>query len=233
MIIIFTSAILFVNLYDYYRSIDANLDTDTLFYSHGLTTKIYVKNKVGAAVELESQRLYGLENRIFADIDTIPEHVKNAFIAIEDHRFYEHNGVDIYRTGGAVLSFISPSAQGYGGSTITQQLVKNLTGDSEVTVKRKLTEIKRATELEKKKSKSEILEMYLNTVYLSQGCYGIETAAENISKKSFRTNHSRRRVSRRDNSVSHPLRPYCKSGKQQPQKEYYSCPYERTRSSFG
>ena len=154
LIIIFTSAILFVNLYDYYRSIDANLDTDTLFYSHGLTTKIYVKNKVGAAVELESQRLYGLENRIFADIDTIPEHVKNAFIAIEDHRFYEHNGVDIYRTGGAVLSFISPSAQGYGGSTITQQLVKNLTGDSEVTVKRKLTEIKRATELEKKKSKS-------------------------------------------------------------------------------
>lgn len=84
------------------------------------------KNKVGAAVELESQRLYGLENRIFADIDTIPEHVKNAFIAIEDHRFYEHNGVDIYRTGGAVLSFISPSAQGYGGSTITQQLVKIL-----------------------------------------------------------------------------------------------------------
>ena len=84
LIIIFTSAILFVNLYDYYRSIDANLDTDTLFYSHGLTTKIYVKNKVGAAVELESQRLYGLENRIFADIDTIPEHVKNAFIAIEE-----------------------------------------------------------------------------------------------------------------------------------------------------
>lgn len=183
LIIIFTSAILFVNLYDYYRSIDANLDTDTLFYSHGLTTKIYVKNKVGAAVELESQRLYGFENRIFADIDTIPEHVKNAFIAIEDHRFYEHNGVDIYRTGGAVLSFISPSAQGYGGSTITQQLVKNLTGDSEVTVKRKLTEIKRATELEKKKSKSEILEMYLNTVYLSQGCYGIETAAEKYFEK--------------------------------------------------
>lgn len=178
LIVILTSAILVVNFYNYYCAIDASLDTDTLFYAHGLTTKIYVKNEVGAAIELESQRLYGLENRIFTDINTIPDHVKNAFIAIEDHRFYEHNGVDFYRTGGAILSFISPSAKGYGGSTITQQLVKNLTGDSEVTVKRKITEIKRAIELEKKKTKSEILEMYLNTVYLSQGCYGIETAAE-------------------------------------------------------
>ena len=176
--VIFTSVILIADFYIYYRSIDAELDTDTLFYSHGLTTKIYVKNDVGAAVELEDQRLYGLENRIFADIDSIPEHVANAFIAIEDHRFYDHNGVDLYRTGGAILSFVSPSSQGYGGSTITQQLIKNLTGSSEVTVKRKISEIKRATELEKQKSKREILEMYLNTVYLSQGCYGVETAAE-------------------------------------------------------
>lgn len=176
--VIFTSVILIADFYIYYRSIDAELDTDTLFYSHGLTTKIYVKNDVGAAVELEDQRLYGLENRIFADIDSIPEHVANAFIAIEDHRFYDHNGVDLYRTGGAILSFVSPSPQGYGGSTITQQLIKNLTGSSEVTVKRKISEIKRATELEKQKSKREILEMYLNTVYLSQGCYGVETAAE-------------------------------------------------------
>lgn len=187
LIPVFTSIILVADFYIYYRSIDAELDTDTLFYSHGLTTKIYVENEVGAAVELEDQRLYGLENRIFADIDSIPEHVSKAFIAIEDHRFYDHNGVDLYRTGGAILSFVSPSSQGYGGSTITQQLIKNLTGNSEVTVKRKIAEIKRATELEKKKSKREILEMYLNTVYLSQGCYGVETAAENISAKRFRS----------------------------------------------
>ena len=116
LIPVFTSIILVADFYIYYRSIDAELDTDTLFYSHGLTTKIYVENEVGAAVELEDQRLYGLENRIFADIDSIPEHVANAFIAIEDHRFYDHNGVDLYRTGGAILSFVSPSRPVKGSS---------------------------------------------------------------------------------------------------------------------
>ena len=171
---------------NYAKSIDASLDADELFMEQGLTTKIYAKNKFGASVELESQRLYGLENRIFVGIDDIPKHVVDAFVAIEDHRFWEHSGFDIYRTAGAIFNFVNPSGRSYGGSTITQQLIKNLTGENQTTVKRKLTELLRSVELEKKYPKRKIMEMYLNTVYLSQGCYGIETAAEKYFGKKAR-----------------------------------------------
>ena len=162
----------------YLGTIDADIDISKLFYEHGLTTKIYVKNELGVAVELEDQRLHGEENRIFVGIDSIPSHVIDAFVSIEDHRFWEHGGFDAYRLAGAALSFISPSMKSFGGSTITQQLIKNLTGENQITVKRKLTEILRAARLEKTTDKRRILELYLNTVYLSQGCYGVETAAE-------------------------------------------------------
>ncbi len=160
------------------KEIDAELDLDLLIAGQGRTTKLYCFDETGEPVELEDQRLHGTENRIWIGLSDIPEDVRNAFIAIEDHRFYEHHGVDLRRTAGAVLSFLSPGAGDYGGSTITQQLVKNLTGDNAVTVKRKITEIMRALELEKEISKEDILEIYLNTVYLSEGCYGLETASE-------------------------------------------------------
>ena len=164
-------------LFSYIKfGIDPSLDVDMLFSEKGLTTKLYCTDAEGNVTELADQRLSGGENRIWIDGGDIPDHVKKAFIAIEDHRFYDHGGVDFVRTGGAVLHFFSPSGN-YGGSTITQQLIKNLTGDSSPTVKRKLTEIVRAVELEKHKSKDEILTLYLNTVYLSQGCYGIEAAS--------------------------------------------------------
>ena len=160
------------------KGIDASLDMDMLISKQGRTTKLYYKDGDGNDVELEEQRLYGSENRIWISLENIPVHVQNAFIAIEDHRFFEHPGVDIRRTAGAVLSFISRGADEYGGSTITQQLIKNLTGDNSVTPKRKITEIMRALDLETHMTKDAILELYLNTVYLSEGCYGIETAAE-------------------------------------------------------
>ena len=165
------------------KEIDAELDLDLLIAGQGRTTKLYCFDETGEPVELEDQRLHGTENRIWIGLSDIPEDVRNAFIAIEDHRFYEHHGVDLRRTAGAVLSFLSPGAGDYGGSTITQQLVKNLTGDNAVTVKRKITEIMRALELEKEISKEEILEIYLNTVYLSEGCYGLETASEKYFSK--------------------------------------------------
>lgn len=160
------------------QGIDAELDMDMLVSKQGRTTKLYYKNADGEAVELENERLYGAENRIWIPLENIPIDVQNAFIAIEDHRFFEHSGVDLKRTAGAVLSFITPSGASYGGSTITQQLIKNLTGDNTVTPKRKITEIMRAMDLEKHMTKDAILELYLNTVYLSEGCYGLETASE-------------------------------------------------------
>lgn len=173
-----TAATVTVIFAGYLGTIDADIDVSELFYGHGLTTKIYVKNSLGVAVELEDQRLFGEENRVFVPIDSIPSHVIDAFVAIEDHRFWEHSGFDAYRLAGAAVSFVSPSMKNFGGSTITQQLIKNLTGENEVTVKRKLTELLRAARLEKTTDKRRILELYLNTVYLSQGCYGVETASE-------------------------------------------------------
>ena len=182
---IFTSLLLAASLFLYaIYGIDADLDIATLISDQGRTTKIYCTAGTGEVIELEDQRLHGAENRIWTSLDTIPEDVQNAFIAIEDHRFHEHRGVDFKRTLGAVASFIIPGSRDYGGSTITQQLIKNLTGDNSVTVKRKLTEIMRALDLEKKMEKDEILECYLNTVYLSEGCYGLETAAETYFGKS-------------------------------------------------
>ncbi|MBQ9745641.1 MAG: PBP1A family penicillin-binding protein [Clostridia bacterium] len=175
---VLSAGVLASSLYLYMKNIDAELDIKMLAGNLGLTTKIY---HLHDGEEAELLRLHGEENRIWADIADIPLDLQNAFIAIEDHRFYEHSGIDYKRTLGAVANFFG--GKSYGGSTITQQLVKNLTGENQVTVKRKLTEIMRALELEKKLSKEEILELYLNNVYLSSGCFGVQTAAEKFFGK--------------------------------------------------
>ncbi|MBQ7693203.1 MAG: transglycosylase domain-containing protein, partial [Oscillospiraceae bacterium] len=102
---------------------------------------------------------------------------EKALVAIEDKRFYDHKGVDWYRTFGAFGEMFARMQTSYGGSTITQQLIKNLTGEDEITIQRKLTEIFGALELEKKYDKQEIMEWYLNAVYFGEGCYGVQTAA--------------------------------------------------------
>ena len=116
------------------------------------------------------------ENRIWADLEQIPKNLQKAVVAIEDKRFYKHKGVDWHGTARAIFSTIfGGSVQG--GSTITQQLVKNVTGDNQNTVKRKVMEIYRAQELEKRYEKDEILEAYLNEVYFGYSCYGVVTAS--------------------------------------------------------
>ena len=122
--------------------------------------------------------LSGSENRIWVDYEDIPEDLEHALVAIEDKRFYDHKGVDWYRTVGAVFNMFLGMRDNFGGSTITQQLIKNLTGDNEVTVQRKLVEIFRALEFEKKYDKEEIIEWYLNAVFFGEGCNGIYTAAQ-------------------------------------------------------
>ena len=122
------------------------------------------------------QTLYMDENRIWVDLENIPKYLQDAAVAIEDKRFEKHHGVDWKGTTRAILyTLFGKNVQG--GSTITQQLVKNVTGDNQVTVKRKITEIYRALELEKRYEKDEILEAYLNEVYFGQRCSGVMTAA--------------------------------------------------------
>ena len=123
------------------------------------------------------------ENRIWVDLDATPKNLQNAFVAIEDERFYTHKGVDIKRTVKATLTYFLDKLTGkggqasLGGSTITQQLIKYITGDDEQTIARKISEISKAVDLEKQLSKDQILELYLNCIYLSENCHGVQTAA--------------------------------------------------------
>lgn len=122
---------------------------------------------------IEITRLHGEENRIWVDLDDMSPYMSKAVIAAEDKRFESHHGVDWIRTIGV---FVRQNNQG--GSTVTQQLIKCLTDDNKVTYVRKFNEILRALNLERNYSKDQIMEAYLNTIYLSHGCYGVKTAAE-------------------------------------------------------
>ena len=124
------------------------------------------------------ETIKGRENREWVDSDKIPDNLKNAVVAIEDERFYKHHGVDWWRTLGAVKGWVLGGDQ-YGGSTITQQLIKNITEDKDYSIKRKVNEIFRAFALEKEiDDKDRILVMYLNTIYLGYNSYGVQTAAD-------------------------------------------------------
>ena len=116
------------------------------------------------------------ERRIPVTIDKIPKHVQQAFIAIEDNRFYEHSGIDYRGTARALVSTLS-GREVQGGSTITQQLAKNAFLTQERSIVRKIKEAFIAKELEHKYTKDEILTMYLNQIYFGQGAYGIESAS--------------------------------------------------------
>lgn len=114
----------------------------------------------------------------YVPISNIPQDMINAFVAIEDKRFFEHSGVDFARSMRAVVNYVLKKSNSFGASTITQQVVKNVTGRNERTPKRKINEIFMALNLEKKYSKSEILEIYMNVINLSDGCTGVGAASE-------------------------------------------------------
>ncbi|MDQ0161575.1 PBP1A family penicillin-binding protein [Aeribacillus alveayuensis] len=120
----------------------------------------------------------GTEKTTYVKIDDIPDQVKNAFIATEDVRFYEHNGIDLIRFGGAVIANIQEGFGAEGASTITQQLVKLSFLSPEKTIQRKVQEAWLALQVEQKYSKDQILEMYLNRVYYPGNYYGVARAAE-------------------------------------------------------
>ncbi len=145
-------------------------------YNLDLSSYVYcVDPETGEYKEYE--RLYADENRVWADLDEIPEHVQKAAVAIEDERFYSHSGVDFKSTFKATFNYVFKRSSSRGGSTITQQLIKNLTGNRDKNVSRKVQEMISAIQLEKKLSKDEILELYLNTFYLGEGCNGIKSAS--------------------------------------------------------
>lgn len=123
------------------------------------------------------------KNRIYTPLEEIPQWTRDAFISIEDKRFYKHNGVDYIRMLGAFKNNILAASLREGASTITQQLIKNTHLSNEKTFSRKLREIRIAKELEKKYSKEQILEAYLNILYFGNNVYGIGQAAKTYFNK--------------------------------------------------
>lgn len=168
-------------LTSYELSADLSLLDNTLTDA---TTRFYYYNEGleraynEASLTEFDETLHGEKKYVFSPFENIPRDLINAFVAIEDKRFYAHHGVDWYRTAGATANYILNFEDRFGASTITQQLVKNATGHSEISIERKLQEILWAIDIEKKLSKDEILEKYLNLINLSEGCYGVGSAAK-------------------------------------------------------
>ncbi|MGN0173711.1 MAG: transglycosylase domain-containing protein, partial [Acutalibacteraceae bacterium] len=155
--------------------IDDTVDADLYNLKLEYTSILYAKDKNGKDVEIK--RLHGDENRLWVDNKDIPDSVRNAFISCEDKRFREHSGTDWKRTITAAVNEVFHFHSKEGGSTITQQLVKNVTGDNEQDYARKIREIMRARYLEQHYDKDTILECYLNTIHLGNGVDGVEVAS--------------------------------------------------------
>ncbi len=163
---------------------DMNVQSLALNYS----SFIYYNDENGNAVEETQLHLEG-ERRVWVDSEDISINLKNAAVAIEDERFYKHNGVDLKRTFGATvgwaLSKVGIGKADYGGSTLTQQVIKNITNEKDRSVTRKIKEMMRAVALEKQlNDKDAILTMYLNISYFSNMCNGVEAAANLYFSKS-------------------------------------------------
>ncbi|PLT28368.1 PBP1A family penicillin-binding protein [Peribacillus deserti] len=141
-----------------------------------VSSKIYDKNK-------KLIKEIGKENREYIPYDEIPPSVVDATIATEDARFFEHHGVDLRRLGSAVVANITNGFGSQGASTITQQLVKRSFLTPEKTIKRKVQELWISLQIERKYTKEQIFEMYVNKIYYGEGAYGISTAAKTYFNK--------------------------------------------------
>lgn len=172
------------------RNIEKSID-DSLFapVGTGASTKIYYydyedrENRIGTAYEISNKELYSSYRCKSVSYDEIPKNMINAFVSIEDKRFFKHSGVDWGRTLAAGANYFLKFNDNFGGSTITQQLIKNVTKNDEYSFQRKLQEIFWALDLENKMDKTEILNMYLNVINLSEGCFGVGAAAEYYFEK--------------------------------------------------
>ena len=159
------------------------LDVKAEDYTMAQSSVVYYQDK-DSGQWVEYQKVHGQENRVLVDIGDMSPYLWQAAVSIEDERFFSHHGVDWKRTLGATVKTLVGSNDSYGGSTITQQMLKNMTGENQNTINRKVKEIFRALEFEKDNTKSQILELYLNMIYLGSGCNGVETAAEYYFGKS-------------------------------------------------
>ena len=144
--------------------------SSTTFYVNGTEDKIY--DYLPIAIEIS-----GNMRKIFYSTDEISDYLKDGAVAVEDKIFYEHRGIDIKRTLMAAANYLTRRQKVFGASTITQQVVKNISGDNQLSIRRKLEEIIRAIHIERKYTKEQILEVYLNVIPMSENIYGVGAAS--------------------------------------------------------
>ncbi len=177
LIILSIFLLLFIVALSIFFTIYFSVSIDASAYESDLPTlKVYYDD----GVETVDLSILGQK---YATYEEISPYIIDAFIAVEDKRFFSHNGVDYRRLIGATVSNIKAGSFKEGGSTITQQLIKNTELDSRKTFTRKIKEMRLAHQLERKFDKKQIIEKYLNTIYFSNGIYGIATATEHIFGK--------------------------------------------------
>ena len=150
----------------------------TTFYANiNTNTEEYIPTKINVG---------GETRKIYYELSEISNYLISGFISVEDRGFYSHSGVDLKRTLYAAINYILKKEKTFGASTITQQVVKNISGDNQLSIRRKLNEILRAYNIEKKHTKAEIMEVYLNIVPMSDGIVGVGAASEFYFGKSPR-----------------------------------------------
>lgn len=179
LLIFVTTGLIFACIFSVYvkTNLSSQLGVSLNDFKMSQSSVIYYKDANSGNYK-ELVTIQSAEYRKWVGYDNIPQFAERALVAIEDKRFYVHHGVDWYRTFGAFGNMFLSMKDTFGGSTITQQLIKNLTDDSDVTVQRKLLEIFRALQFEKDYTKKDIIEWYLNVVNFGGNCYGIGAAAE-------------------------------------------------------
>ncbi len=171
LVIFFASVYLCVR-----KNIDYAAD-EALFRSSGVGgTQLFARDGEGEWVQTELLLQNGVR-KVKYSLDEISDYLKLGFVAMEDREFYSHGGVNLRRTLGAALNYIFRSGSVFGASTITQQTVKNISGDNQRTLRRKLSEILRAYRMESEHSKDEILELYLNVVPMTENMAGVGMGA--------------------------------------------------------
>lgn len=170
-----------------YIKTNIDFESDEILFSraavHNSTTffrDAYPSDDEYTPVELE---ISGGLKKIYYSLDEIPEVIKKGILDVEDRKFYQHNGVDFRRTVFALANYIFKKENRFGASTITQQVIKNISGDNEITLTRKLNEIIRSLHIEQKFSKDKILELYLNIVPMSENMYGMGIASRSYFGK--------------------------------------------------
>ena len=169
-----TEAHLDISQYDFGESVSGS----TLYY-YDFSDRA---NRIGEPQVLTTISASGVGGG-YVTYDMLPQDLIDAFVAIEDKRFWTHDGVDWRRTVSAAANYFLKFQGTFGASTITQQLIKNITGKDDQTPLRKLQEARWALDLEQQMDKREILEMYVNIINLGQGCFGVQNAAQTYFSK--------------------------------------------------